>query len=100
MQRGLVGSEMCIRDRVSTQSTWGEMHVAINAASVLTDTVEISRVEIRSPHVLYEAGARGTNLQTIARHAGAEEKREAKAENAQKAEGKTGAGKKKWSSGN
>eukprot|EP00831_Metopus_contortus_P025418 TRINITY_DN21909_c0_g1_i2.p1 TRINITY_DN21909_c0_g1~~TRINITY_DN21909_c0_g1_i2.p1 ORF type:complete len:161 (-),score=41.22 TRINITY_DN21909_c0_g1_i2:137-571(-) len=23
MQRGLVGSEMCIRDRVSTQSTWG-----------------------------------------------------------------------------
>eukprot|EP00831_Metopus_contortus_P001259 TRINITY_DN10459_c0_g1_i5.p2 TRINITY_DN10459_c0_g1~~TRINITY_DN10459_c0_g1_i5.p2 ORF type:complete len:144 (+),score=38.51 TRINITY_DN10459_c0_g1_i5:173-604(+) len=22
MQRGLVGSEMCIRDRVSTQSTW------------------------------------------------------------------------------
>ena len=72
----------------------GEMHVAINAASVLTDTVEISRVEIRSPHVLYEAGARGTNLQTIARHAGAEEKREAKAENAQKAEGKTGAGKK------
>eukprot|EP00831_Metopus_contortus_P040632 TRINITY_DN3182_c0_g2_i4.p1 TRINITY_DN3182_c0_g2~~TRINITY_DN3182_c0_g2_i4.p1 ORF type:complete len:299 (-),score=97.14 TRINITY_DN3182_c0_g2_i4:39-935(-) len=24
MQRGLVGSEMCIRDRVSTQSTWGE----------------------------------------------------------------------------
>eukprot|EP00831_Metopus_contortus_P085548 TRINITY_DN9973_c0_g1_i1.p4 TRINITY_DN9973_c0_g1~~TRINITY_DN9973_c0_g1_i1.p4 ORF type:complete len:138 (-),score=41.06 TRINITY_DN9973_c0_g1_i1:1027-1440(-) len=25
MQRGLVGSEMCIRDRVSTQSTWGHV---------------------------------------------------------------------------
>eukprot|EP00831_Metopus_contortus_P031808 TRINITY_DN25857_c0_g1_i2.p1 TRINITY_DN25857_c0_g1~~TRINITY_DN25857_c0_g1_i2.p1 ORF type:complete len:112 (-),score=51.24 TRINITY_DN25857_c0_g1_i2:66-401(-) len=24
MQRGLVGSEMCIRDRVSTQSTWDD----------------------------------------------------------------------------
>eukprot|EP00831_Metopus_contortus_P023630 TRINITY_DN20816_c0_g1_i4.p1 TRINITY_DN20816_c0_g1~~TRINITY_DN20816_c0_g1_i4.p1 ORF type:complete len:146 (-),score=43.45 TRINITY_DN20816_c0_g1_i4:15-452(-) len=24
MQRGLVGSEMCIRDRVSTQSTWAK----------------------------------------------------------------------------
>eukprot|EP00831_Metopus_contortus_P040635 TRINITY_DN3182_c0_g2_i9.p1 TRINITY_DN3182_c0_g2~~TRINITY_DN3182_c0_g2_i9.p1 ORF type:complete len:295 (-),score=94.86 TRINITY_DN3182_c0_g2_i9:39-923(-) len=26
MQRGLVGSEMCIRDRVSTQSTWGSQN--------------------------------------------------------------------------
>jgi hypothetical protein len=46
----------------------GEVHVAINAATVLTDTVEISRIEIRSPHVLYEAGAKGTNLQAIANH--------------------------------
>eukprot|EP00831_Metopus_contortus_P077246 TRINITY_DN7200_c0_g2_i7.p1 TRINITY_DN7200_c0_g2~~TRINITY_DN7200_c0_g2_i7.p1 ORF type:complete len:154 (+),score=36.29 TRINITY_DN7200_c0_g2_i7:131-592(+) len=27
MQRGLVGSEMCIRDRVSTQSTWGTLTI-------------------------------------------------------------------------
>eukprot|EP00831_Metopus_contortus_P003553 TRINITY_DN11314_c0_g1_i1.p1 TRINITY_DN11314_c0_g1~~TRINITY_DN11314_c0_g1_i1.p1 ORF type:complete len:136 (-),score=37.70 TRINITY_DN11314_c0_g1_i1:90-497(-) len=27
MQRGLVGSEMCIRDRVSTQSTWGQIMI-------------------------------------------------------------------------
>eukprot|EP00831_Metopus_contortus_P002011 TRINITY_DN1074_c0_g1_i5.p4 TRINITY_DN1074_c0_g1~~TRINITY_DN1074_c0_g1_i5.p4 ORF type:complete len:135 (+),score=23.14 TRINITY_DN1074_c0_g1_i5:297-701(+) len=27
MQRGLVGSEMCIRDRVSTQSTWGYLNM-------------------------------------------------------------------------
>eukprot|EP00831_Metopus_contortus_P006779 TRINITY_DN12595_c0_g1_i3.p4 TRINITY_DN12595_c0_g1~~TRINITY_DN12595_c0_g1_i3.p4 ORF type:complete len:123 (-),score=38.43 TRINITY_DN12595_c0_g1_i3:81-449(-) len=31
MQRGLVGSEMCIRDRVSTQSTW-------ETAPVLTES--------------------------------------------------------------
>eukprot|EP00831_Metopus_contortus_P003208 TRINITY_DN1118_c0_g1_i2.p1 TRINITY_DN1118_c0_g1~~TRINITY_DN1118_c0_g1_i2.p1 ORF type:complete len:289 (+),score=66.08 TRINITY_DN1118_c0_g1_i2:161-1027(+) len=30
MQRGLVGSEMCIRDRVSTQSTWGGTLVALS----------------------------------------------------------------------
>eukprot|EP00831_Metopus_contortus_P000518 TRINITY_DN10195_c0_g1_i2.p2 TRINITY_DN10195_c0_g1~~TRINITY_DN10195_c0_g1_i2.p2 ORF type:complete len:145 (-),score=54.38 TRINITY_DN10195_c0_g1_i2:23-457(-) len=29
MQRGLVGSEMCIRDRVSTQSTWGVFQMVI-----------------------------------------------------------------------
>eukprot|EP00831_Metopus_contortus_P045143 TRINITY_DN3618_c0_g1_i3.p3 TRINITY_DN3618_c0_g1~~TRINITY_DN3618_c0_g1_i3.p3 ORF type:complete len:116 (-),score=40.56 TRINITY_DN3618_c0_g1_i3:290-637(-) len=34
MQRGLVGSEMCIRDRVSTQSTWENM--SEKSASIVT----------------------------------------------------------------
>lgn len=69
----------------------GEMHVEINAVTVLSDTIEIPRIVITSPHVLYEAGPRGTNLQTIADHALGAEKSEAKAE---KADGGKSAGKK------
>eukprot|EP00831_Metopus_contortus_P084887 TRINITY_DN9743_c0_g1_i3.p1 TRINITY_DN9743_c0_g1~~TRINITY_DN9743_c0_g1_i3.p1 ORF type:complete len:437 (-),score=80.97 TRINITY_DN9743_c0_g1_i3:323-1633(-) len=35
MQRGLVGSEMCIRDRVSTQSTWEYRAQGIMTSSVI-----------------------------------------------------------------
>eukprot|EP00831_Metopus_contortus_P042473 TRINITY_DN3367_c0_g1_i2.p2 TRINITY_DN3367_c0_g1~~TRINITY_DN3367_c0_g1_i2.p2 ORF type:complete len:151 (+),score=36.43 TRINITY_DN3367_c0_g1_i2:134-586(+) len=35
MQRGLVGSEMCIRDRVSTQSTWGYKKMGEKSASIV-----------------------------------------------------------------
>eukprot|EP00831_Metopus_contortus_P073862 TRINITY_DN673_c0_g1_i5.p3 TRINITY_DN673_c0_g1~~TRINITY_DN673_c0_g1_i5.p3 ORF type:complete len:107 (-),score=20.57 TRINITY_DN673_c0_g1_i5:446-766(-) len=35
MQRGLVGSEMCIRDRVSTQSTW-EYKKIMNSINAIT----------------------------------------------------------------
>eukprot|EP00831_Metopus_contortus_P011888 TRINITY_DN14760_c0_g1_i1.p2 TRINITY_DN14760_c0_g1~~TRINITY_DN14760_c0_g1_i1.p2 ORF type:complete len:142 (+),score=59.28 TRINITY_DN14760_c0_g1_i1:103-528(+) len=34
MQRGLVGSEMCIRDRVSTQSTWAEKNEVLKVSYI------------------------------------------------------------------
>eukprot|EP00831_Metopus_contortus_P038654 TRINITY_DN30346_c0_g1_i1.p1 TRINITY_DN30346_c0_g1~~TRINITY_DN30346_c0_g1_i1.p1 ORF type:complete len:367 (+),score=70.35 TRINITY_DN30346_c0_g1_i1:74-1174(+) len=45
MQRGLVGSEMCIRDRVSTQSTWG-----ITMAENLNNVKYLFSVPRRNAH--------------------------------------------------
>eukprot|EP00831_Metopus_contortus_P042189 TRINITY_DN3331_c0_g1_i4.p1 TRINITY_DN3331_c0_g1~~TRINITY_DN3331_c0_g1_i4.p1 ORF type:complete len:221 (-),score=64.03 TRINITY_DN3331_c0_g1_i4:124-786(-) len=46
MQRGLVGSEMCIRDRVSTQSTW-EQKQAIIASEDLDITFRIFYLDFK-----------------------------------------------------
>eukprot|EP00831_Metopus_contortus_P048531 TRINITY_DN3964_c0_g2_i1.p1 TRINITY_DN3964_c0_g2~~TRINITY_DN3964_c0_g2_i1.p1 ORF type:complete len:233 (+),score=42.61 TRINITY_DN3964_c0_g2_i1:111-809(+) len=49
MQRGLVGSEMCIRDRVSTQSTWGviwERKMELNCTKRSGKKIEMEKIAL------------------------------------------------------
>eukprot|EP00831_Metopus_contortus_P020233 TRINITY_DN18893_c0_g1_i3.p1 TRINITY_DN18893_c0_g1~~TRINITY_DN18893_c0_g1_i3.p1 ORF type:complete len:180 (-),score=45.85 TRINITY_DN18893_c0_g1_i3:169-708(-) len=51
MQRGLVGSEMCIRDRVSTQSTWVGIGIIYKQAMPKIEDVSFSKRAIEKFHI-------------------------------------------------